>query len=184
CAAKRANLRMPDMQLKLAVAYSRRGTKRRRISGEVEEEFTPPGALKHIGDAALREQPAFLLHQDFKRRLCCVRIGVDRKADLAEFGQPLALGAVAAAGRRRALGGIEFFPVAAEFREMCAARVGRKRQREEWIDLAADELRHLLKFDPVVAVQRLALHAPAQFLPQRAEPLRRDVLREVAEDER
>ena len=93
---------------------------------------------------------AFLLHQDFKRAPRIVGIGRGDKTDFAEFRHVPALGAIAAACRRRALGDVESFPVVAKLRQMHAAGVGGDRKKAERISLRADLLRHLFKFDPVV----------------------------------
>src|ERR1039458_6555318 len=60
----------------------------------------------------------------------------------------------------------------------CDAEIG------EWINLGADLLRHLLKLDPIVAQQRLALNLREQLLPGREEAMGRDALRKIACEQR
>ena len=95
-----------------------------------------------------------------------------------------ALGAVAAARRGRALGGVEFFPVIGEMRQMCAAGIQCDPEKGEWIDLSADRFRHLLKLDPVITQQRIALHLRLQFPPESEKAFARDALREVGRQQR
>ena len=67
---------------------------------------------------------------------------------------------------------------------MRAAGIGRDAEMAEWIDLGADLLRHLLKLDPIVAQQRLALHLREQLMPGREEAIGRDALRKIAREQR
>ena len=54
---------------------------------------------------------------------------------------------------------------------MRAVAVGRNAEIHERIGLRADRLRHLLKFNPVVAQFRLALHLHLQLCAKRPESL-------------
>jgi len=126
----------------------------------------------------------FLIHQRFERPPRILGIGRGRKANLTELGHVSALGAVAAARRRRAFGVVEFFPVVAQPSQMRAAGVGCDSEMDERIGLPADLLRHLLKFDPIVAQRRLALDLRLQLLPGGEKALGRDTLGKIAGEER
>ena len=139
---------------------------------------------KDVGNSFARQRSAFLLHQRFERAPGFVRRRRGNEADFAVRRHMPALGAVAASRRRRALGGVEFFPVVGQMRQMCAAGVGRNAQISEWIDLGADLLRHLLKLNPVVAEQRIALHLRLQLPPESEKAFARDPLRKVGRQQR
>ena len=85
------------------------------------------------------------------------------------LAQLFALGAVAPARRRRALGGIERVPRAGEMGQIGAARVDRAAEISHWILLRADRFRHLRERDDVVAQARMSLQAARDVLPQRQE---------------
>ena len=67
---------------------------------------------------------------------------------------------------------------------MRAAGIGRDFEIGKRVGLPTDRLRHLLKFDPVVAQRRLALDLRLQLLPGGEKALGRDPLGKIAGDER
>jgi len=142
------------------------------------------GRGKNVGNAFAGQCAAFLIHQDFERLARVLAIGRADKANVAELRHVPALGAVAAAGRRRAFGVVELFPVVAQVSQVRAVGVGRNAEIHERIGLRADRLRHLLKFDPVVAQCRLALHLHLQVVPSGQKAFRRDALRKIRGEER
>jgi hypothetical protein len=68
--------------------------------------------------------------------------------------------------------------------EVGAVAVGRDGEMQEGIWLRADPFRHFLKFDAVVAQQRLALHVHLQLVPRGEEILARRPPREVGRQKR
>ena len=85
-----------------------------RIGCEVQKKFAMSGRGKNVGNAFAGQCAAFLVHQDFERSPRVLAIGRGHKTNVAELRHMPALGAVAAAGRRRAFGVVEFFPVVAQ----------------------------------------------------------------------
>ncbi len=154
------------------------------IGHEVEKEFPVSRPGEDVGDAAARESAAFLFHQCFERAAGVLRVGCGDEADFALLRQVPALGAVAAARRRRAFANVEFLPVVAQMRRMRAAGVGRHAEDGKRIDLRADHLRHFLEFDPIVAQKRIALHLFPRRAPGGHEPLGRHALREIRGQQR
>jgi hypothetical protein len=156
----------------------------RRVRRQVEIEFAVSRRSKDVGYAFACQRPAFLLHQYFERVPGVVRIGGGRKADVAVLRHVPALGAVAAARRRRAFGEVEFFPIVAQLCQMRAVAIGRDGKIREWIGLRADLVRHFLKLDPIVAQQRFATHLHLQLMPGGEETFRRGALRKIAGEQR
>ena len=157
---------------------------RLRIGRKIKKELPPAGTREHVGDSPARERSGFLLHQDFEGAPGVGRLFGGHEADLAVLLHVPALCAVAPACRRRALRGIELFPIGAELRDMRAAGVERHVEIGERIALGTERVRHLFQLDPVVTEERVLLQPPAQLVPDVAEVLRGHVLGEVTRDER
>ena len=67
---------------------------------------------------------------------------------------------------------------------MRSAWIGRDGELKERIVLAADGLRHFLKFDPGVTKQRIAPQPRAKFIPRGDKAVARDALRKVGRQQR
>ena len=155
-----------------------------RICRHVEKERAPSRLRKHVGDAAVLEQPVFLPHQRVERPPAVVGIGAGLEADLARGRQTLALDTVAAPRGRRTLRGVKRLPVAAQVRDMRSAWIGRDGEIKERIVLAADRLRHFLELDPGVMRHRIAPQPHAKFVPGGDKTVARDALGEIGRQQR
>jgi len=155
-----------------------------RVGCEVKKEFAMSRLREDVCDAHARQGLALLAHERFERARGIIFIGGVDEADFAVLGQTLALGAISPASRRGALGGVEFLPVAAQLRQICAARVERDIEVEKWIGLGANHFRHFLQLNPIVAQQRIALQEIPNLLPHGEEAARRYALRKVTCEQR
>ena len=138
---------------------------------------------EQVRHAHPRESLALLLHQEIERqREFGTGVRVD-ELDGAELAEPLQLGAIAAAGRRRALRRIERLPVGGKLRLIGAARIELHVERQHRIFLPADLGRHLVERDEVVARCGRFLQQPVHVVPQGEEAVGRE-LRELGREQR
>ena len=117
----------------------------RRIGGNRAIEFRIARLGEQIADAHAGKLPRLLRHQRIERAQGFAAARRIDQLDLAELGELFALGAVAPARRRRALGRIKRFPVAGKMRQIGPARRHRAAQMPHRILLRADRFRHFLK---------------------------------------
>ena len=156
----------------------------RRIGRERAVEFCVARLGEQIGDAHAGEGSRLLRHQRVERLQDFVGARRVDQLDRAELAQLLALGAVAPAGRRRALGRVEAFPVAGKMREISAARRHAAAQLAHRIGFAADRFRHLLELEKIETQARIVLQAARDVAPQGQKPRTVDARGEARRQER
>ena len=150
----------------------------------MHEKLAVARPRENVGDAAVRQRPALLLHQRFQRAARVFAVGCGDEAHCAELGHALAFDAVAPPRRRRALAGVEFLPVAGKLHQMRTAGIRHDVEGDERIALGADGLRHLFQLEPVVAQSRIGLQPLQQFPPQRHEAAGRNPLGKIRSEQR
>ena len=154
-----------------------------RIGGDGLEELAIARPREDVLDTHMGERVRFLVEQ---RRQCALAIGpvhVD-EADLAILAKLLELLAFLLPGRGGTLSGVERVPIAAELRDIGAARMRKHRQMDEGIGLRPHRLRHLLQIDAIEAETWVRVQCGNHLMPEGDETLGVDLLEKTRVQQR